>query len=135
MTTAIKISSGYLGHGLDPIEDIIERAQQHLKRRRYDTLVGTGLSGALVVPRLADALDKHFLLVRKPNRAERSHAEQEAEGYLGTGWIFVDDFIASGRTWRRVDEVVTRIANAREHKTRYAGAYLYADGKFRSAQA
>lgn len=73
----------------------------------FDTLVGTGLSGALVVPRLADALDVRWMLVRKDN--DGSHSTQPVEGFIGRRWLFVDDFMSTGATFRRVENVIDRI--------------------------
>lgn len=96
----------------------------------YDTLVGTGLSGALVIPPLAEALGKKWLVVRKPE--DGSHASYPAEGQLGRRWIFVDDLISSGKTKRRVlDAVATIVADGwrnGEWETAYVGDYLYNDG-------
>ena len=87
--------SGYMSGAWD-FETILAAAQKALKGKRYDTLVGIGLSGAIVVPRLAASLGKHALFIRKPN--DGSHSWLPAEGTLGHQWIFVDDFIDTGAT-------------------------------------
>lgn len=87
----------------------------------YDTLIGTGLSGTLVVPTMARALDVRWAIVRKED--EQSHASTGIEGEIGTRWLFVDDFIASGNTYRRVRAAVTRVTAAG-----LAGAWLYEKG-------
>jgi hypothetical protein len=65
-----------------------------------DTPVGTGLSGALVVPGVARILKLNWAIVRKPN--EVTHASYPFEGVLGRRWLFVDDRVETGATLRRV---------------------------------
>jgi hypoxanthine phosphoribosyltransferase len=94
----------------------------------YDTLVGTGLSGSLVVPRLADVLGCHWLVLRK--ETDVSHTLKQGEGTLGAGWLFVDDLIDSGRTYNRCRDVVAEIAKDYEWTTVHLGSFLYRDGIF-----
>ena len=102
----------------------------------FDTMVGTGLSGALIVPRLADALDVNWLIIRKPN--DSTHASDEAVGWLGKRWLFVDDFMESGATFHRVHKTVKTLADRSRTEyvgdkyrkmppwsTEFVGAYLY----------
>src|SRR5215472_3764911 len=65
-------------------------AQDHLDGVSYDTMVGTGMSGALVVPVIARALRKNWLIVRKPGD-HHHHGNALAQGHLGDRWIAVDD--------------------------------------------
>lgn len=81
-------------------QDLVDTAAMHLKNIDYDTLIGTGLSGSLVIPTLAYWLDKHYAIIRKPG--DGSHAYKGFEGHIGKRWIFVDDFIATSGTLRRV---------------------------------
>lgn len=118
----LKLRSGYMGAIYCP-DQIIEMARFYLKGVPYDTMVGTGLSGALIVPTLARALDKYWLIVRKPD--DHSHAGIPAEGTLGERWIFVDDFIQSGKTRRRVIETVKAIAQDYDRQIVHVGDYLY----------
>lgn len=97
----------------------------------FDTLVGTGLSGALVVPRLADMLGKHWAIVRKPYDVRKphdgstSHSSNLVEGRIGHSWLFVDDQRASGRTERRVIEAISDIARSEDFPTKHVGTFLY----------
>jgi hypoxanthine phosphoribosyltransferase len=101
----------------------------------FDTMVGTGLSGALVVPTLARATKKLFAIVRKDDDL-LSHHETKVEGTIGERWIFVDDFVSSGATLRRVVQAIRRQvdgynqrygdATAGKHHIRYVGRYTYA---------
>src|SRR4051812_16554608 len=95
----LSLHGGYLGEAFSDPSVLIEEAKRTIKGK-YDTLVGTGLSGSLVIPLLARGLDCDWLIVRKEN--DGSHSTKPAEGRLGRRWLFVDDFIASGATLRRV---------------------------------
>ena len=89
----------------------------------FDTIVGTGLSGSLVVPHLGRAFGLHWAIVRKN---DGSHSSSQIEGNIGQRWIFVDDFIYSGKTLNRVQSVVTVYCTAR-----YVGTYEYYHKRFR----
>lgn len=119
-------TSGYIPHVHKDFDHLISLAEFHLKGRHYDTMIGTGMSGSLVVPRLAEALGKHWLLLRKPS--ENSHTSQLAEGRLGERWIFVDDFVSSGATFRRVRDWASTYA------AEFGGVFQYrSGGKFTPA--
>ena len=133
--TYVRITSGYMGHAYVSPEQQIEQARAALRGCAFDTLVGTGLSGALLVPRLAEAFGCHWLLVRKPKHEERSHAHEIAEGNLGRAWVFVDDFISGGATCRRVVEAVEELAERYLIDTECVGGYLYRDGEYRRPES
>ena len=128
----IRISCGYFDAALNEPEKVAERLRALLTAYsdvQPDTLVGTGLSGALILPTLARVLDVKFLVVRKPN--DGSHSWTNAEGDLGQRWLFVDDLIDSGSTLRRVQEGVRKAAsNNGGWQTDYVGAYLYRRNEF-----
>lgn len=100
-----------------------------VKQVKFDTIVGTGLSGSLVIPMLARRLRRKWAIVRKDG--EQRHSSYQIEGEIGDRWIFVDDLIASGRTLRRVQEVVQEEFRIREAQTTYVGAWLYATPHWR----
>lgn len=100
------------------------KVQVMLEGVKYDTLVGTGLSGTLVVPRLAEYLGKDWAIVRK--RDENSHRERLVEGtQFGKRWIFVDDFMQYGGTTRRVLKEVSILAERSGFKTTFVGKFFY----------
>ncbi|HEU0252829.1 MAG TPA: phosphoribosyltransferase [Pyrinomonadaceae bacterium] len=120
--------SSYLKAAFSPTNELVENALKALQGIDYDTMIGRGTSGLLVVPLLARALDKHFAIVRKPNDA--SHKECDIEGTIGGKWIFVDDFISTGETRQRVRDAVQeaqRQAYGRSwaFTTEYIGTYEY----------
>jgi hypothetical protein len=95
----------------------------------YDTMIGSGLSGALIIPILARALGKLWAIVRKPN--DTQHTSALFEGSIGERWVFVDDFVSSGATRNRVKDAVQAIYDKRvsDYGTAtlpvYVGTYSY----------
>lgn len=115
------ITTGYLDVGLHSQQQVIDRAKQQLADVDFDTFVATGLSGVSVANMLAHALDKHVFLVRKEDD-KSNHSGDPAAGFLGKRWIFLDDFVDSGKTRERVKRVVTDLVA--EYKQREYGAYV-----------
>lgn len=122
----VGFKTGYLDIALDDLDTVISSAIDALEDVDFDTLVGTGFSGALVVPMLASAMDKNFILVRKPN--DGSHHSGRLIGNLGRRWIFVDDFVSSGATRKRVRDEIADNAEGKFH-TLYVGDYTYHEKK------
>lgn len=91
----------------------------------FDTMIGTGMSGALVIPRLAEKFDCHWAVIRKDG--VDSHATKRVEGRVGKQWLLVDDLICSGRTAQRVVDCVQRFSEENDFWTEFVGAYLYGD--------
>jgi hypothetical protein len=124
--TAISVGTPCLdGATVDP-RVMAEQAGYICRGVHFDTMVGTGMSGALVVPVLARELGKHWMILRKPGDAHKHHSAP-GEGSLGNHWLFVDDGIMTGETVQRVRREVGQIARSRGHMTRFAGAYCYGD--------
>jgi orotate phosphoribosyltransferase len=94
-------------------------ARRDLKDIRYDTMAGTGLSGALVIPRLAERLRKNWVIIRKGV----SHTSMPAEGFLGRRWVFVDDQVSTGQTRQRVIAAIAAL----NWDSAYAGTWLYGE--------
>ena len=107
---------------------MVAKARKALHGVRYDTMVGRGLSGALVVPQLAKALRKNYMIVRKPG--ESTHDSSQAVGKLGKRWLFVDDFVSSGTTRRLTKETVNAVSMLRNFTTEYVGTYEYKDALY-----
>lgn len=119
--------STYFSRAFNDIEGVIEDAREALPSY-VDTLVGTGMSGAVAIPQIARALGMNFALIRKPN--ESTHSHLTIEGSVGSYWVFVDDFIESGDTYRRVIAAMSAKCNS-EHVGSWT--YQYRDG-FQHAQ-
>jgi adenine/guanine phosphoribosyltransferase-like PRPP-binding protein len=116
--------TNYMDVALDDLGGVIERAKIKLAGVDFDTLVGTGFSGSVVVPALALAMGKYFVLIRKPK--DGSHHNGRAIGYLGQRWIFVDDFVATGATRDRVKQAVRACEYETGHQTVMVAEYHYA---------
>lgn len=115
----------YLNHAFDRPEHIAALARETIPESlKFDVLVGRGLSGALVVPIIAGAFGKRFGIVRKED-PDDNHSGRTFEGTLGGRWLFVDDLISSGETFRAVHEAVAVRAGESRFRTQCAGAYLY----------
>ncbi|WP_280311197.1 phosphoribosyltransferase [Nocardia abscessus] len=118
------VGSPHLRAAFD-LTPVLTNAHRQLRRDtlRFDTLVGTGLSGALVLPALAREFDVGFVVVRTPGH--HRHTSCRAEGFLGSQWLFVDDFIDTGATFRRVHGDINALARRVRRPTTFAGAFLY----------
>jgi hypothetical protein len=115
------------------VESLIERARTKLVGIDYDTMAGQGLSGSLIIPMLARELDKHFFIVRKDG--ESSHSYEVGVGRIGKRWVFVDDFICSGKTRIQVRQNVEIFCRERRWHSTFVGSFLYKDegGSFQRA--
>ena len=120
---------------LPPSSEVIETAQRRLANVDFDTMVGTGFSGGIVIPSLALAMGKKFVLIRK-DTDDSHHGKGRMLGELGERWIFVDDFVSSGKTRKRV---IGKIAEAEDEwyhkiKTEMVGQYMYVNYSTRGPQ-
>lgn len=91
----------YMDEALFKLDEVIETAKERLADVDFDTLIGTGFSGSVVIPALALAMGKNFVLIRKESD-DSHHGKGRLLGRLGERCIFVDDFVSSGKTRKRV---------------------------------
>lgn len=119
-----KFQTYYLDTALFDLQSVVDTAAERLKGVEFDTLVGTGFSGGIVIPTLALTLKKNFVLIRKEGD-DSHHGGGRLLGQLGWGWIFVDDFIASGGTRYRVIGKIADAVVGTGQSTRMIGQYLY----------
>ena len=107
---------------LNPIVKLVRRQTRGVVR--FDTIVGTGLSGALIVPTVARALGKRWAIVRKQD--DRStHSSYRVEGEIGKRWLFLDDTIASGATRGHVRKQIAKLAEQHKFETEFVGTVTY----------
>lgn len=114
----------YMDNALFDLANVIETAKERLADVEFDTLVGTGFSGGVVIPSLALAMGKKFVLIRKETD-DSHHGKGRLLGELGARWIFVDDFTASGTTRKRVIEKIGATAQDYSITTTMVGQYMY----------
>jgi orotate phosphoribosyltransferase len=115
----------YFDEAVFNLSEVIDLVKEALADVEFDTLVGTGFSGSVVIPSLALAMGKKFVLIRKETD-DSHHGRGRLVGSLGARWIFVDDFISSGATRRRVIEKVEGAAVEARTTTEFIGQYMYA---------
>ena len=70
----------------------------------FDTIACCGVSGLMVVPQIAEILDKHILVVRK--KGEKCYSDFLMEGVAPYRYIIVDDLVCSGNTIRRIKNTI-----------------------------
>lgn len=123
--SAEQFRTGYMDNAVFDLASVLREAVTNLTpvKGEFDTLVGTGFSGGIIVPALALRLRKKFVLIRKEN--DDSHHSGRVLGELGERWIFVDDFVSSGNTRLRVIEKISEAASRTLHKTTLVGNYYY----------
>jgi len=114
----------YMDDALFRLPQVISDAQEQLADVDFDTMVGTGFSGGIVIPTLALAMGKKFALIRKETD-DSHHGKGRLLGEIGDKWIFVDDFISSGATRNRVIEKVNDALIFRNARSEMVGQYMY----------
>lgn len=128
MDNVYRNHSGYFNKAFGDIDDIAVRMREELKEVEFDTMVGTGLSGTLVVPTLARAFGTLWAIVRKEHSP---HSYGLIEGEIGQKWLMVDDFVDTGETVRRVQRAINEeFLRFPDISTQYVGIYQYERGYF-----
>jgi len=108
-------------------------AAEQLKTVEFDTIVVTGISGMVFGSVLSFLMKKHLVVVRKGG--DRCHSFRKVETSLrdrtdSFSWVFVDDLVDSGRTFRRVRKMVKKeLPNGV-----YVGRYMFDTHNFVSVK-
>jgi hypothetical protein len=109
---SVRFCNSYSRGMFDP-KEIIADMRDQMQGVKYDTLVGRGTSGMLVIPIVAKALRKNWFIVRKEHDYTNAHGGVQFMGDLGRRWVFLDDFVSSGETFsivrQRVRDAVEQI--------------------------
>src|SRR5689334_17760573 len=113
------IYSGHIGY-LDDIAATVRQATEALKpfKARFDCIVATGMSGALVASPVSIRLHRPLVILRKPSDDCHDGSDIINPEGIGPRWLFLDDFMSLGTTWKRVRE---RMADLYAVETRYVG--------------
>lgn len=86
---------------------------------QFDSIACCGTSGLMVVPQIAELLNKHIVVVRKKN--DKCYSDFAIEGVNPFRYIIVDDLICSGDTVRHI----TRTISADSSRAKCVGLYCY----------
>jgi adenine/guanine phosphoribosyltransferase-like PRPP-binding protein len=70
----------------------------------FDSIACCGVSGLMVVPQIAEILNKNIVIVRKPE--EKRYSEFYIEGVSPFRYVVVDDLICSGDTFKWIRQAI-----------------------------
>ena len=84
----------------------------------FDSIACCGVSGLMVVPQIAELLNKHIIVVRK---GEKCYSEFRTEGVAPFRYIILDDLICSGSTVRRIKKTLKEEYS----RSKCVGVYCY----------
>jgi adenine/guanine phosphoribosyltransferase-like PRPP-binding protein len=70
----------------------------------FDTIACCGVSGLMVVPQIAELLNKNIVIIRKPD--EKRYSDFYIEGVSPFRYIIVDDLICSGDTLKWIRQAI-----------------------------
>lgn len=107
------------------LEEIVSKAVDRLSTMsdKFDIIAVTGISGLMVGSPVSLALRKKLVVIRKngENAHTSRHPGLSDPDTIGHRWIFLDDFVSSGESRRRVRDAINRT-----HLTwSYIGTYSY----------
>lgn len=85
---------------------------------QFDSIACCGVSGLMVVPQIAELLDKHIVVVRKD---EKRYSEFRTEGVAPFRYVVIDDLICSGTTVKYIKQVIKE----EYPRARCLGIYCY----------
>lgn len=86
---------------------------------QFDSIVCCGISGLVVAPQISEILNKHLVIIRKPN--EKCYSEFPMEGVTPFRYVIVDDLICSGSTIKHIKNTIYEDTP----KARCVGLYCY----------
>ena len=86
---------------------------------QFDSIVCCGVSGLMVVPQIAELLNKHIVVIRKPD--EKCYSDFPMEGVTPFRYIIVDDLVCSGSTIKHIKHTIYEDCP----KSQCVGVYCY----------
>ena len=123
--------NSYFDAAFDDFDTLINNAETNLRglKINFDSMVGIGLSGHLVLPVLARHFNVPFLALRKQgvDCHDNYGIGQYGRGTIGKRWILIDDFICSGQTMKTANnrvEAALKLKGA-GFTTEFVGTYCY----------
>ena len=84
----------------------------------FDSIACCGVSGMMVVPQIAELLNKNIVVVRK---GEKCYSEFRTEGVAPFRYIILDDLICSGSTVKHIK----RVLKDEYSRSNCVGVYCY----------
>jgi len=84
----------------------------------FDSIACCGVSGLMVVPQVAELLNKHIIVVRK---GEKCYSEFRTEGVAPFRYIILDDLICSGSTVKHIKQTLKEEYS----RSQCVGVYCY----------
>lgn len=92
---------------LDNILNLLyDSLYEHKIEKDFDSIVFSGMSGALVAPLLGYKLHKNICGVRK--RGEKTHSDYKIEGVLTKNYVILDDISSTGGTIERIQKIIKK---------------------------
>ena len=115
--------------GFSDLAQVVERATDALSEHqdRFDSIVVTGVSGIVVGAPVSVLMGKALVVVRKPDDMS-THSFFSVENILqiGNRYLFLDDFILTGSTEKRVESIIHhRVKMYDIESPKYIGRYEY----------
>jgi adenine/guanine phosphoribosyltransferase-like PRPP-binding protein len=100
--------------------NIIIKAVCDLRKisKDFDSIACCGVSGLMVVPQIAEILNKNILVVRKD---ERRYSDFTTEGVAPFRYVVIDDLICSGKTIKHITDTIKE----EYPRARALGVYCY----------
>lgn len=86
---------------------------------QFDSIACCGVSGLMVVPQIAELLDKHIVVIRKEN--DQCYSNFPMEGVPPFRYVIVDDLVCSGGTIKSIINTI----HEDTPKARCIGVYCY----------
>lgn len=71
---------------------------------QFDSIACCGVSGLMVVPQIAELLDKHIVIIRK--QGERCYSDFPMEGVTPFRYVIIDDLVCSGSTIKHIKNTI-----------------------------
>lgn len=108
-------------------DELIANAEMQLLGQKidFDSMVGIGSSGLLVLPVLARHFNVPFFAMRKPGMLSHNTIQPSGDGRIGKKWILIDDVTVTGGTIKYVKNRIKALTQENSFHTTFIGSYFY----------